>query len=158
MPCRATQDGQIIVESSDKTWSTGRRLRGRGCANCQSLPQAELFVRQRERPGMPSQALSWPPRRSAGWRVASASLAGTAPARPCPGLPFVASSSGLAGCQGSKPPTHRWIKPANYITGRPKEGARGYFHSRSLLKLVSIESVMLSNHLNLCRPLLLLPS
>ena len=33
-----------------------RRLRGRGCANCQSLPQAELFVRQRERPGLPSQA------------------------------------------------------------------------------------------------------
>ena len=23
-PCRATQDGQIIVESSDKTWSTGK--------------------------------------------------------------------------------------------------------------------------------------
>ena len=23
MPCRATQDGQIMVESSDKTWSTG---------------------------------------------------------------------------------------------------------------------------------------
>ena len=32
-----------------------RRLRGRGCANCQSLPQAELFVRQRERPGLHSQ-------------------------------------------------------------------------------------------------------
>ena len=30
--------------------------------------------------------------------------------------------------------------------------------SRSLLKLLSIESVMLSNHLILCRPLLLLPS
>ena len=45
-----------------------RRLRGRGCANCQSLPQAELFVRQRERPGLPSQALAWPPRRSAGRR------------------------------------------------------------------------------------------
>ena len=30
--------------------------------------------------------------------------------------------------------------------------------SRSLLKLTSIESVMLSNHLILCRPLLLLPS
>ena len=29
-----------------------RRLRGQGCANCQSLPQAELFVRQRERPGL----------------------------------------------------------------------------------------------------------
>ena len=31
-------------------------------------------------------------------------------------------------------------------------------NSRSLLKLMSIESVMLSNHLILCRPLLLLPS
>ena len=30
--------------------------------------------------------------------------------------------------------------------------------SQSLLKLMSIESVMLSNHLILCRPLLLLPS
>ena len=26
------------------------------CANCQSLPQAELFVRQRERPGLHCQA------------------------------------------------------------------------------------------------------
>ena len=24
MPCRAIQDGQVIVESSDKTWSTGQ--------------------------------------------------------------------------------------------------------------------------------------
>ena len=31
-------------------------------------------------------------------------------------------------------------------------------NSRSLLKLISIESVMPSNHLMLCRPLLLLPS
>ena len=23
MPCRATQDGQVMVESSDKTWPTG---------------------------------------------------------------------------------------------------------------------------------------
>ena len=23
MPCRATEDGRIMVESSDKTWSTG---------------------------------------------------------------------------------------------------------------------------------------
>ena len=30
--------------------------------------------------------------------------------------------------------------------------------SQSLLKLISIESVMSSNHLILCRPLLLLPS
>ena len=25
MPCRATQDGHVMVESSDKTWSTGER-------------------------------------------------------------------------------------------------------------------------------------
>ena len=25
MPCRATQDGRVMVESSDKTWSTGER-------------------------------------------------------------------------------------------------------------------------------------
>ena len=31
-------------------------------------------------------------------------------------------------------------------------------NSQSLLKLMSIESMMPSNHLNLCRPLLLLPS
>ena len=33
-----------------------------------------------------------------------------------------------------------------------------HHHSRSLLKLMSIESVMPSNHFILCRPLLLLPS
>ena len=32
------------------------------------------------------------------------------------------------------------------------------YHFRSLLKLMSIELVMPSNHLSLCRPLLLLPS
>ena len=25
MPCRATQDGQVMVESSDKMWTTGER-------------------------------------------------------------------------------------------------------------------------------------
>ena len=25
MPCRATQDGQVMVKSSDKMWSTGER-------------------------------------------------------------------------------------------------------------------------------------
>ena len=48
-----------------------RRFRGRGCANCQSLPQAELFVEQRERPGLHSQAVAWPPRLSAGSQGAS---------------------------------------------------------------------------------------
>ena len=64
--------------------------------------------------------------------ITSASLAGTAQARPCPGLPFVASSSGLARC---KPPTHRWIKPANYITGDPRREHVGIFSWPSLFLL-----------------------
>ena len=38
------------------------------------------------------------------------------------------------------------------------QASRSFTISRSLLKLMSIESVMPSNHLILCRPLLLLPS
>ena len=38
------------------------------------------------------------------------------------------------------------------------QAALSITNSRSLLKLMSLESVMLSNHLILCRPLLLLPS
>ena len=41
---------------------------------------------------------------------------------------------------------------------RSTAGLPIYHHSRSLLKLMSIESVMPSNHLILCRSLLLLPS
>ena len=38
------------------------------------------------------------------------------------------------------------------------QASLSFTNSRSLLKLMSIESVMPSNHLILCRPLLLLPS
>ena len=38
------------------------------------------------------------------------------------------------------------------------QGSLSFINSRSLLKLMSIKSVMPSNHLILCRPLLLLPS
>ena len=40
----------------------------------------------------------------------------------------------------------------------PHQASMSFTISQSLLKLMSIESVMLSNHLILCRPLLLLPS
>ena len=49
-----------------------------------------------------------------------------------------------------------------WLFGTPQIAARqaslSITNSRSLLKLMSIESVMPSNHLILCRPLLLLPS
>ena len=38
------------------------------------------------------------------------------------------------------------------------QASLSFIISQSLLKLMSIESVMLSNHLSLCHPLLLLPS
>ena len=40
----------------------------------------------------------------------------------------------------------------------PRQASLSITNSQSLLKLLSIESVMPSNHLILCRPLLLLPS
>jgi len=39
-----------------------------------------------------------------------------------------------------------------------RQASLSFTNSQSLLKLMSIESVMVSNHLILCRPLLLLPS
>jgi len=36
MPCRATQDGRVMVESSDKTWSTGE---GNGKPRQYSCPE-----------------------------------------------------------------------------------------------------------------------
>ena len=38
------------------------------------------------------------------------------------------------------------------------QASLSFTHFQNLLRLMSIESVMLSNHLILCRPLLLLPS
>ena len=48
MPCRATQDGQILVESSDKTWSPGE---GNGKAlqySCLGNPM-DSMKRQKDR-------------------------------------------------------------------------------------------------------------
>ena len=43
-----------------KDWASQGQPKGKAThsRNCQSLPQAELFVRQRERPGLPSQAVA----------------------------------------------------------------------------------------------------
>ena len=52
--------------------------------------------------------------------------------------------------------SHVWL----FVTPRTaaRQASLSITKSRSLLKLVSVESVMPSNHLILCRPLLLLPS
>ena len=48
-----------------------------------------------------------------------------------------------------------WLCETPWITAR--QASLSITNSRSSLKLISIESVMLSSHLILCRPLLLLP-
>ena len=78
-----------------------RRLRGRGSANCQSLPQEELFVRQRERPGLPSQAVAWPPRLSAGRRGSGSK----------PGLPPASATLGRSSACDRSPPATPWVCP-----------------------------------------------
>ena len=52
----------ILVKNFSASWGGGWvGVEGRACCrNCQSLPQAELFVRQRERPGLHSQAVARP--------------------------------------------------------------------------------------------------
>ena len=52
--------------------------------------------------------------------------------------------------------SHVWLSVTHMDCSTP--GFPVHHHSRSLLKLMSIESVMPSNHLILCHPLLLLPS
>ena len=38
MPCRATQDAGVIIESSDKTWSTGERNGKPLQSSCLEIP------------------------------------------------------------------------------------------------------------------------
>ena len=52
--------------------------------------------------------------------------------------------------------SHVWLFATTWTAAR--EPSLSFTNSQSLLKLMSTESVMPSNHLILCRPLLLLPS
>ena len=52
--------------------------------------------------------------------------------------------------------SHVWLSVTPWIAAR--QASLSFTISQSLLKLMSIELVMPSNHLILCRPLLLLPS
>ena len=52
--------------------------------------------------------------------------------------------------------SHVWLFATPWTAAR--QASLSIINSRSLLKLMSIMSVMLSNHLILCHPLLLLPS
>ena len=50
------------------------------------------------------------------------------------------------------------VQPFVTLWTAARQASLSITNSQSLLKCMSIESVMLSNHLILCRPLLLLPS
>ena len=48
MPCRATQDGQVIVESSDKTWAAGEENGKPLQYSCLEIPMNSM-KRQKDR-------------------------------------------------------------------------------------------------------------
>ena len=62
----------------------------------------------------------------------------------------------LQGTSSVQPPSCVWLFETAWTSAR--QVSLSITNSRSLPKLMSIESVMPSNHLILCRPLLLLPS
>ena len=99
MPCGATQDGRVMVESSDKKWSTGE-------GNGKPLHYSYLEDPKNNQ-----------------------------------------SVQSLSRVQLSVTP---WTAA--------RQASPSITNTRGLLKLMSIESVMPSNHLILCHPLVLLPS
>ena len=48
MPCGATQDRQVMVESSDKTWSTGEG-KGKPLQQCHLMNPMNSMKRQKDR-------------------------------------------------------------------------------------------------------------
>ena len=50
MPCGATQDGRVMVESSDKTWSTGE---GNGKPLQYSCPEIPMKNMKRQKDELP---------------------------------------------------------------------------------------------------------
>ena len=68
------------------------------------------------------------------------------------------SSPVLHGFQFSLAQLQSHVQPFATLWTAAHQASLSITNSRSLLKLMSIESVMPSNHLSLCRPLLLLPS
>ena len=49
MPCRATQDGKVMVESSDKIWSTERECQTTLVFLPQEIPQYEKAKKEHTR-------------------------------------------------------------------------------------------------------------
>ena len=64
-------------------------------------------------------------------------------------------NSVIVQCSSVQSLSHVWLFATSWIAAR--QASLSITNSRSLLKLMSIESVMPSNHLILCHPLLLLP-
>ena len=113
---RATQDGQVMVETSDKMWSTGEGNGKPHQYSCHENPM-NTMKRQKDRTLKDE-------------------------------LPMLVQFSSVA---QSCPILCDSMNPA-------RQASLSITKSRSLFKLMSIELGMPSNHLILCRPLLLLPS
>ena len=87
------------------------------------------FVRQRERPGLPSQALAWTPRLSAGRRESGLYAGGELQGSPVWAGAFWAQTEDPSGCGAASPSQGRWdpdsLRPALSLGGQATAHARG---------------------------------
>ena len=113
MPCRVTQDGWVMVESSDKMWSIGGGSANHSCIIASRTPWTVCKGRK-----------IWH------WKMSA-----------------LGSSVQLL--------SRVWLFATPWIAAH--QASLSITSCQSWLRLTSIESVMPSSHLILCRSLLLLP-
>ena len=170
-PCRATQDGWVLVESSDKTWSTGEGNEKPLQYSC--LENLMNSMKKKKDRTLKDELLRLVGAQYATgeeWRNNSRKNGETEPKwKQCPVVDVTGDGSKVQ-CYKEKYPignlnirsissvqslSHVRLFAAPWIAAR--QVALSITNSRSSLRLMSIESVMPSSHLILCRPLLLLP-
>ena len=162
MPCRATQDGWIMVESSDKMWSTGK---GNGKPLQHSCFENPMNTMKRQKDRTLKDELS----RSVGaqyatwdqWRYNSTKNEETEPEQKQHPVVNVTGDGSKVWCYKELFNSVQFSRSVVSDSATPWiaacQASLSITNSWSSLRLTSIvESVMPSSHLILCRPLLLL--
>ena len=114
---------------------------------------ADLVPDDRPLPGWQTAIFPLGPHVALPWNMSAGS--GRGRGRDFLQLPFQQGINPIMSCYCSVTQSC-WLFATPWTTTH--QASLSFTNSRSLLKLMSIESVMPSNHLNLCCPLLLLPS
>ena len=173
MPGRATQDGRVMVERSDKTWSTGEGNSKPLQYSCLENPM-NIIKRQKDRtlkdelPGLVGTQYAMREE----WRNSSRRNEETEPKQKQHPVMDVSGGESKVWCckeqygiriwnvrsmnhgkfKSVQSLSRIWLFATPWISAR--QASLSITNSLSSLKLTSIESVMPSNHLILCCPLL----